>query len=49
MYFLIEDYDLLEKYNTVWHKVYAYIKKELHSEPVYNKGFLENQNKISWR
>ena len=38
MYFLIED-DLLEKYNTIWDKVSADIKKELDSEPVYNKNF----------
>ena len=28
MYFLIEDYDVLEKYNTIWNKVSADIKKE---------------------
>ena len=27
MYFLIEDDDLLEKYNTIWDKVSADIKK----------------------
>ena len=37
MYFLIEDDDLLEKYNTIWDKVSADIKKEFDSEPVYNK------------
>ena len=37
MYFLIEDNDLLEKYNTIWDKVSADIKKEFDSEPVYNK------------
>ena len=47
MYFLIEDDDLLEKYNTIWDKVSADIKKVFHSEPV-NKNFFENQNKISW-
>ena len=26
MYFLIEDYDLLQKYNTIWDKVSANIK-----------------------
>ena len=31
MYFLIEDDDLLEKYNTIWDKVSADIKKEIHS------------------
>ena len=41
MYFLIEDDDLLEKYNTIWDKVSADIKKEFDSEPVYNKKFLK--------
>ena len=44
MYFLIENDDLLEKYNTVWDKVSADIKKEFDNEPVYNK----NKNKTSW-
>ena len=35
MYFLIEDDDLLEKYNTIWDKVSADIKKEFDSEPIY--------------
>ena len=39
MYFLIEDDDLLEKYNTIWVKVSADIKKEFDSQPVYNKTF----------
>ena len=47
MYFLIEDGDLLEKYNTVCDKVGADIKKEFDSKSVYNKYFFENQNKIS--
>ena len=29
MYFLIEDDDLLEKYNTIWDKVSADIKKKI--------------------
>ena len=33
MYFLIEDNDLLKKYNTIWDKVSADIKKEFDSEP----------------
>ena len=41
MCFLIKDDGLLEKYNTVWNKVSADIKKEFDSEPVYNKEFLE--------
>ena len=48
MYFLIEDDDLLEKYNTIWDKVIADIKK-IDSKAVYNKLFFENQNKISWQ
>ena len=38
-YFLIEDDDLLETYNTIWDKVSADVKKEFNSEPVYNKEF----------
>ena len=37
MYFLNEDDDFLEKYNTIWDKVSADIKKEFDSHPVYNK------------
>ena len=44
MYFLIEDDDLLEKYNTIWDKVSADIK-EFDSEPVYNKEILKTQIK----
>ena len=39
MYFLIEDDALLEKYNTIWDKVKADIKKEFDSKPVYNFFF----------
>ena len=35
MYFLIEDDDLLEKYNTIWDKVSADIKKESLIESLY--------------
>ena len=41
MYFLIEDNDLLEKYNAILDKVSADIKKEFNSQPVYNKNFLK--------
>ena len=41
MYFLIEDDGLLEKYNTIWDKVSADIKKEFDMEPVYNKEYLK--------
>ena len=38
---LIEDDDLLGKYNTIWDKVSADIKKEFDSEPVHYKKFLK--------
>ena len=41
MYLLVEDDDILEKYNTICNKVSADIKKEFDSEPVYNKEFLD--------
>ena len=44
MYLLIDD-DLLEKYNTIWDKVSADIKKEFDREPVYNKKFLKTKRK----
>ena len=39
MYFLIEDDDLLEKYNTIWDKLSSDI------EPVYNKKILKTKIK----
>ena len=45
MYFLIENDDLLEIYNTIWDKVSADIKKEFYSEPVNNKNFLKTKIK----
>ena len=45
MYFFIKDDDLLEKYNTIWDKVSADIKKEFDSKPVYNKNFLKTKIK----
>ena len=42
---LIEDDDLLEKYNTIWDKVSADIKKEFDDDFVYNKKFLKNKTK----
>ena len=40
MYLLIEDDDSLEKYNTLWDKISADIKRGFNREPVYNKFFL---------
>ena len=45
MCFLIEDDDLLGKYNIAWEKVSADIKKDFDSEPVYNKIFLKTKRK----
>ena len=45
MSFLIEDDDLLKKYNTIWDKVSADIKKEYDGEPVYDKEFLKTKIK----
>ena len=45
MYFLIEDDDLLEKYNAIWDKFSADIKKEFDSEPVYNKKIFKTEVK----
>ena len=45
IYFLIEDGDLLEKYNTIWDKVSADTKKEFNRKPVYNKHFLKTKIK----
>ena len=45
MYFLIEDDDLLEKYNTILDKVSAKIKNEFDSKYAYNEKFLiKNKN-----
>ena len=45
MYFLTDNNDLLEKYNTILDKVKADIKNEFDSGSIYNK----NQNRILWR
>ena len=45
MYFFIEDDDLLGKYNTIWNKVSADIKKEFDSESVYDNTFLKTKIK----
>ena len=45
MDFLIEDDELSERYNTIWDKVSADIKKEFDSKPAYNKGFLKTKIK----
>ena len=42
---LIEDDELIEKYNTIWDKVSADIKEEFDSEPDYNNNFLKHKIK----
>ena len=43
--FLIQDDDLLKKYNTIWDKARIDIQKEFDSESVYNKEFLKTKRK----
>ena len=45
MYFLIEDDNLLEKYDNIWDKVSVDMKKEFDSESVYNKKLLKTKIK----
>ena len=45
MYFLIEDNELLNKYNYILNKVSNHIKKEIDLEPIYNKILLETNIK----
>ena len=45
MYFLTEDDDLLEKYNTIWDKVSADLKKEIDSTPAKNEKFMKTKIK----
>ena len=45
MSLLVEDDDLLEKYNEFWEKVKNSIKNEFDSEPVYNEKYLKAKTK----
>ena len=45
MYFMLEDDDLLEKYNNIWDKVNADIREEFDSKSVYNKIYLKTKIK----
>ena len=42
---MIEDNDLLDKYNTIWDKISADIKKEMYSKPDYNINYLKTKKK----
>ena len=45
MYFSIEDDNVPGKYNTMWNKIIADIRKKFDSEPVYNKHYLKTKIK----
>ena len=45
MHFFIEDDDLVEKYNTIWDKVSADIKRKFDGKSVYNKSYLKSKIK----
>ena len=45
MYFLIEDDDLLEKYNNIWNKVSADMKKNFIASLFIIKKFLKTKKK----
>ena len=45
VFFLIEDDDLLEKYNTIQNKVSTDITKKFDSKPVYSKQYLKTKIK----
>ena len=45
MYFLIADDEILEKYNTIWDKVSADIKKDFDRESVNHKNYLKTKVK----
>ena len=45
MYYLNKDDNFFEKYNTIWDKVRADIKKQFDNEPIYNKIFLKTKLK----
>ena len=46
IYFLIEYINLLNKCNTIWDQISCDIKKEVNSEPAYNKKFLKTKRKF---
>ena len=45
LFFLFEDEDLSEKYNTIWDIVSADIEKEFDSKPIYEKNYLKTKIK----
>ena len=45
IFFFVKDDELLEKYNTIWDKVSADIKKEFDNELAYEKEYLKTKIK----
>ena len=43
MHFLIEDDNLLNKFDTIWDKVTVDIRNEFGSKPIYNNFFLKTK------
>ena len=46
MNLLVNDKEILEKYNKIWNKIKSLIKKEFNSEPVYNDQYINTKIKI---
>ena len=43
---LVSDRKILETYSEIWNKIKSLIKKEFHSEPVYNNKYIKTKNKL---
>ena len=43
---LVNDKEILKKYSKIWNKITSLIKKEFHSEPVYNDKYIKSKIKI---
>ena len=46
MNFLVNDKELLEKYNKIWYKISNLLKKGFDIEPVYNNKYIKTKIKI---
>ena len=43
---LVNNKEILEKYNKIWNKIKSLFKKEFNSEPVYNDKYIKIKIKI---
>ena len=41
MSFIVKDYDVLDKYNEIWHKIKGELNIKFHSMPVYDKKHIK--------